>query len=114
MFSGCSSLLPPNEDLIKLYNLEKYFAIRSISEVDCEPISDLVGELGIDNIDFLKLDLEGLDFEVIKSLGQLIEGILFIQCELRFQPFYLNEPYFHEVVSYLYAHEFELLLRAFN
>jgi len=108
-FSACSSLLEPRADLIELYGLEKYYEIASSSAVQCNRLPDLLAERNISSIDFLKTDLEGLDFEVIKSCESLLPGVLALQCELRFQPFYVGEPFFHEVVAYLADRHFSLI-----
>jgi hypothetical protein len=39
----------------------------------------------------------------------MLPRILAVKCELRFQPLFQGEPYFHESSSYLTAHGFELI-----
>lgn len=51
----------------KLKNHKKYKVI-SIQKVELEPLESILSNIGIDNIDFISIDVEGLDFEVIKSL----------------------------------------------
>ncbi len=105
----CSSLLEPRRELIERYGLERYFEIVSASAVECKRLPDLLSDLGIQSIDFLKTDLEGLDFEVIQSCEAMLPQVLAIQCELRFEPFYIGEPPFHEAASYLSERGFELI-----
>ena len=108
-FTGSSSLLSPNDDLVCDYGLEPYMTVAETQSVAAVTLPDLLQENGIDHLDFLKSDLEGLDFEVIKSCEPHFDSLLALQAELRFQPFYEGEPYFHEVVAYLQAHGYELL-----
>jgi FkbM family methyltransferase len=108
-YVGCSSLLEPREDLIKLYGLENFFEIASVDEVECSSLPTILEKFGLPPVDFLKTDLEGVDFEVIESLGEKLERVLFIDAELRFQPFFAGEPYYHEVALFLYARGFELV-----
>ena len=72
-------------------------------------LSTILTEFGLSSVDFLKTDLEGVDFEVIQSLQEKLERVLFIDAELRFQPFFAGEPDYHEVASFLYARGFELV-----
>lgn len=95
--------------MIKLYGLDNFYKILSISDVETETIPRLLDSLDIGTIDFLKTDLEGADFEVIKSCEILLPRILMIQCELRFQPFYIGEPHFRDVDKYLHEQGFDLI-----
>jgi FkbM family methyltransferase len=108
-YGPCSSLLEPRRDLIEAYGLNKYYEPVSSSTVECERLPDLLKEIQIQTIDFLKTDLEGMDFAVIQTCEAMLPDIVAIQCELRFQPFYSGEPHFHEVVSYLVERNFELI-----
>jgi hypothetical protein len=108
-FWGCSSLYEPREELISLYGLEDYFEAESIQDVVPITLSEIMRNYGLGAIDYLKTDLEGADFEVIKSCEDFLGQILAIKCELRFQPFYHGEPFFHEVVDYLRLRDFELV-----
>jgi hypothetical protein len=108
-FAQCSSLLTPRPELITMYGLERYYELVDAREVNCRTLPDVLAERGISALDFLKTDLEGVDFEVIRSCETLLPGVLAIQCELRFQPFYVGEPHFHEVAAYLHERGFELI-----
>jgi hypothetical protein len=105
----CSSILPPRDELIEVYGLQELFEIVALSEVECTSLSAILHETGVPAIDYLKVDLEGEDFNVIRHLGNLLEPILCLQMELRFQPFFEGEPYFHEVVAFLHDRGFDLI-----
>jgi hypothetical protein len=108
-FPECSSFLLPKEELVKAYGMERYFEIDRELELDCATVPDVLTEHGIPRVDFFKTDLEGREFEVIKSSVGVVEEALFVQAELRFQPFYIGEPPFHEVSSYLGTLGFDLI-----
>jgi FkbM family methyltransferase len=108
-FPDCSSFLEPKEELIQAYGLEDYFVQVDAMEVECATISELLQQKGISRVDFFKTDLEGMDFEILSSAPRLVEQSLVLQCELRFQPFYEGEPYFHQVAGYLTDLGFELV-----
>jgi hypothetical protein len=108
-FPECSSFLKPKDDLVAAYGMEKYFRTDSIVELDCATVPELLAEQGITKVDLFKTDLEGLDFEILQSAENLLKNSLCVQNELRFQPVFQGEPYFHEVVSYLSNIGFELI-----
>lgn len=108
-YGPCSSLFEPRKDLIEMYGLGKYYELVSASEVQCETLPDFLAGFGLPAVDFLKTDLEGADFEIIQSCGRLLDTMLAVQCELRFQPFYVGEPHFHQVAGYFNEHGFELV-----
>lgn len=105
----CSSLHDPDEKLIKKYGLEDHYGLLSVKEVEVVTFPEVLRSLGIETVDFLKTDIEGEDFAVIRSCIREIPGILAIQCELRFEPFYRGEPFFHEVAAFLHENDFELI-----
>src|ERR1051325_150722 len=108
-FVGSSSLLPPNLELVRDYGVERFYEPKTETEVECETLPNLLQYFKLPAISFLKTDLEGMDFAVIKSCERLLPEIPCVQCELRFQPFYHGEPHFHEAVAYLSARGFELV-----
>lgn len=108
-YPGASSLLPCDRKLVGQYAMERFLETVDTKSVECTTVEDALAENGLAHLDFLKTDLEGMDFEVIKSCEALFGGILAVQAELRFQPFFIGEPRFHEVVEYLSERGFELV-----
>lgn len=108
-YPACSSLLEPRPELVEHYGLEEYFRLVEARPVHTETLPRILETFGIDSVDYLKTDLEGLDLEVIRSSETLLASALAIQCELRFQPFYVGEPAFHEANAYLAEQGFELI-----
>jgi hypothetical protein len=108
-FSGCSSIAPPREDLVRAYGLEALFREKSRLTVQGTTVGQLAERHHVDRWHFMKTDLEGLDFAVVKSLGDDLRRTLVLQMELRFEPFYAGEPHFHEVAAYLAGRGFDVL-----
>jgi hypothetical protein len=112
-FPECSSFLEPKQDLVAAYGMERYFQLKEVLKLECATVSELLAEQKIRRVDLFKTDLEGLDFEILRSAPELVSQSLCVQSELRFQPIFQGEPPFHEVVSYLAGLGFELVhLRA--
>lgn len=108
-FPNASSILRPREELVRDYDLEKIYEALDEVTLECRTLSDTLSGLNIQHIDFLKTDLEGMDYEVLFSSAELLKNTLVVQSELRFQPFYEEEPTFFKVGSFLEQLEFELL-----
>ena len=56
----------------------------------------------LDYIDFLKLDTQGNELNIIKSIGSKISNVSVIKTEVEMIPMYKNQPLFHDVSSFLY------------
>lgn len=108
-FAGTCSLLRPRPGKVQEFGMEQYFDGIGASEMECETIPELLRREGISTLDFLKTDVEGLDSDIIRSCEKFFGHCLGFQAELRFDPFYQSEPYFHETVSLLANHGYEVL-----
>ena len=108
-YRGASSLLRYDRELVGQYGMEQFLETVECRPVECVTVEDVLQQHGLTRLDFLKTDLEGLDFEVIKSCAPRFDEILGIQAELRFEPFFKGEPRFHEVAGYLAERGFELV-----
>lgn len=108
-FPECSSFLEAKEELVEAYGMERYFRNKSSIELECATVPELLQEHGISRVDLFKTDLEGLDFEVLRSSAEIVQSALCVQSELRFQPIFKGEAYFHDVTSFLADHHFELV-----
>ncbi len=108
-FAGCSSIAAPRQRLVEAYGLEALFREKNRCEVESTSVRELALRHRVDRWHWIKTDLEGLDFAVVKSLGDAVRRTLVLQMELRFEPFFEGEPRFHSVASYLEDHGFDLL-----
>ena len=108
-FTQCSSFLKIYPELVKAYGLQDYAEPDGIIELECETIQTLLNMAGVDRLDYVKTDLEGIDYGVLSSAPDVISKALVIQSELRFQPFYEGEPYFHTTLEYLTNFGFEVI-----
>ena len=108
-YPECSSFLQAKSELVKAYGLEAYFEEVKVLQFDCITLPQLLERHGIKRIDFLKTDLEGLDFEILSTSADFLPDSLIVQCELRFQPFFEGEGSFNEAANLLAAKGFELV-----
>lgn len=66
--------------------------------------------LGIENIDLVKIDVEGFSLEVLEGFGSLIENTKCIQIELEHKKIWKNQSNYETVKKFLNSHNFIELL----
>jgi len=107
--TAASSFLQPDVRLLQDYGLQDRYKLISSKEVECITLQDLLSFCNLHRVDFLKTDLEGIDYEVLSSAPAVLQSTLVIQSELRFQPFFQGEPSLFMVGNYLNNLGFELI-----
>ena len=101
---GSSSMYKPSKNGYDLYNFKKKdfsnFDISEEIDVECTTIKDSLNEMKINNLDFLKVDTQGSELEILKGLGDYQP--LMMKIEVQVVPMYKNVPDWSELINYLY------------
>jgi FkbM family methyltransferase len=95
---NCSSLREPNEkDVIvrKRQDLLNYTKI----EVETDTLENVLGHL--EEIDYLKLDTQGSEYEIIEGAGDLIYKVKEIRVEVEFSEWYKGQKLAKDVQTLL-------------
>ena len=99
-----SSMFEPNKNSLTIYDFkEKDFHLFDVSKtemVECDTLSSSLKELKINTLDYLKIDTQGAELEILKGLESYRP--LVIKCEVRIIPMYKKEPDWTEVTDLLY------------
>ena len=108
---GSSSLYEPDEEFFDLHNLKKkdydnYKVTRSI-EIECDTLTNQLKELEINKLDYLKIDTQGAELEILKGIGEYRP--LLIKVEAHFFSMYKNVPSWNKLVSFLYDLNYTLI-----
>lgn len=103
---GSSSLLKPTE--------KHPSTIKKIETVQCVSLQDILDYIDWEKfkvIEHLKVDCEGHDLQVIKSIGKYLEKIIFITCELSLDnvEHWSGQQEIMETLHYLRHHGFGCL-----
>ena len=107
--TGVSSTLEPKQELVEAYALQHLYQVKQEHHVQAVTLGDVARNHQVDHWDYVRTDLEGADFSIIKSLGDALGAASLVEMELRAEPFYEGEPHIHEVLTYMFAHGFEVL-----
>ena len=101
---GSSSMYEPDKKYLKIYGFkEKNFHLFDVTEtkdVECDTISSNLNSLNINSLDYLKIDTQGAELEIIKGLGNYRP--LLIKCEVQIYSMYKNVPKWTELTNLLY------------
>ena len=101
---GSSSLYKPNKDAYALYDLKKKnypsFEVSNEIDIECTTIKESLDNLNIKKLDFLKIDTQGAEIEILKGLGNYLP--LLLKIEVQIVPMYENIPDWSELINHLY------------
>ena len=80
-------------------NYFRQYDITSEIDVECTTIKDSLNKFEVNNLDFLKIDTQGSELEILKGIGEYFP--LLMKIEAQIIPMYENVPSWTELVNYL-------------
>jgi len=106
---SCSSVLEPNYAALDRFPIKKYFEVIKKIQVDIYRLDYILTEMNIpDKLSFVKIDVQGYEFEVLEGFGNLLDHVLCIELEAHLVPVYKNEKTLMQIKDYLSARGFYL------
>ena len=101
---GSSSMYKPIRRSYDLYNFKKKdFSLFDVSEeieIECTTAKESLNKLNIKYLDFLKIDTQGSELEILKGLGEYLP--LLMKIEVQVVPMYENVPNWSELINHVY------------
>jgi FkbM family methyltransferase len=102
--TGMTSLLEPDPAMLRFFNgFEGLGTIRGTETVRTRRLDEVEG---LPAIDFIKMDIQGSELNVLQNGECVLQACLALQLEVSFMPLYRNQPVFGEVDLWLRAHGF--------
>lgn len=97
--SGMTSVLPPDPNTLELFTrLHRLAEVANVTRIDTKRLDDVEE---INSIDFLKIDVQGFELEIIRNGLTKLSNAALIQLEVSFIPLYQGQPIFGEVDLFL-------------
>jgi FkbM family methyltransferase len=109
-YEQSSSLLPPDPAGVKSWITEQHFEVVASVTVPTMRLDTFINAAGLRSIDFLKVDAQGLDLEVVKSAGDRLTDIAKVQLEATTASYrqYEGAPGKSVIVDYMESRGFRL------
>lgn len=111
--SGFTSLFGITDRLAKLFGFVRATRETGVVEIETTRLDDLAG---VERIDYLKIDVQGAERDIIAAGRAKLAQAVLVQTEVRFVPLYAGEPCFAGLDQELQAqgflfHDFAFLKR---
>jgi len=104
-----ASLLPHNPAMLEAFGHAALHRTLREVEVDVRTLDDVADEAGIAAVDYLKIDIEGAELEVLKGGPQLAATAKVMKIECAFVEQRIGQPLAAEVIAYLASQGFDLI-----
>ncbi|HEX2826750.1 MAG TPA: FkbM family methyltransferase [Burkholderiales bacterium] len=104
----CSSLYEPDSRYADLYQALEVMRPKGTSTIRTTALDDFVRDSGIGPVDFIKLDIQGAELEVLEGGSGTLERVLAVVSEVMFVPLYKNQPLYGDIDAYLRRQGFML------
>ena len=105
---SCSSVLEPDFAILNRFPVKKHFEVINKIRAHIYRLDDLIAEKNINKPNFVKIDVQGFEFEVLEGFGQILDNVLCIELEAHLIPIYKNEKTLTDINTYLSNHGFYL------
>lgn len=96
-------------DLYKNNLAEDVFPIEKVVNVEVDTLHSFAKEKSLSYIDYLKIDVEGSEYEVLEGAGDLLNNVGVIKVEVCFIPLRERQKLFSDVDLLLRKYGFDLL-----
>jgi len=112
---GGGAFYKQNTDLTdrwKFANSEQKFLSRDIfypTEASVWKVTSLEAwatEHGIEDMDFMKLNVQGSELEILRGSGPLLDAVIGLMVEVSFVESYKDRPFFSDIDAFLRQHRF--------
>lgn len=105
---ACSSLYPPDEKLIRNRPSMYVTSLVSTEKVMITTFDRWAQTKHIPKIDFMKLDVQGAELDVLKGSESTLQTVRMLEVEVQFNPLYQGVPLFGDVDGFLRKRGFSL------
>src|SRR5262249_12061696 len=95
----CSSLYEPSTPMLSRFaGLEELVRTTHTSIVPTHRLDDLPE---VQAIDYMKVDVQGAELDVLRGATRLLRRTLVVEAEVEFEPLYTDQPLFGDVDRFM-------------
>lgn len=105
---ACSSLHPPIKYLSESYPALKCTELDKVISIDVESLENWASSLLLNNFDYIKVDTQGTELEILRGAGEHLLTTRCIDIEVEFNPIYQGQSLFGETDQFLRSKGFVL------
>jgi FkbM family methyltransferase len=102
---GCSSLLLPDIELCSKFPFGGEMEVVSVQSVTLSRLDTVCPDF---QPDFIKVDTQGTELEILHGAGQLLESAIGVELEVEFIQQYVGQPLFADVEAFMRSRGFSL------
>ena len=102
----CTSLYKPIETIPKLYQNLQFMNLKKETEIETITLDTFAEQYSIEDVDFIKIDVQGAELDIFKGSKKLLSKVLKIVCEVEFLPLYHDQPLFGDITKFLSQYNF--------
>lgn len=106
---GCASVLEPNMDVLAHYPIKSWFEVEREVPIELRRYDTLMKDLEFPALDFIKIDTQGLELDVLKGMGLYLRDAICLELEVHVLPLYRDQALLTEIYAYLFERGFELI-----
>jgi FkbM family methyltransferase len=103
--AGNSSIFPFDEYYNKWFRSGDKNYVKEIIELRSNSLDELINE----DVDIIKLDTQGTEYEILTNAKKCLESALMVEAEVEFVQMYQGQKLAHDIFKLLHTNGFELL-----
>lgn len=105
---ACSSLHAPVQYLVDHYPALDCISLEKIISINVDSLSNWAKNNSIESLDYIKIDTQGSELEILEGAGDLLSSTRCIDIEVEFNPIYQGQSTFSETDLFLRSKGFRL------
>ena len=94
-------MFEPQNDFFDIHNIKNKdyedYKVTKVENIQCDTINNLLSELHIRNLDYLKIDTQGAELDILKGIGSYRP--LLIRLEVQIFSMYKNVPSWNKLLN---------------
>lgn len=104
-----ATLLKPDPAVGERFDKSQFFKVQKQIEVETKTLDEALTSSGCARHDYLKIDIEGAELEVLGAAPETVKELLAFKTEVSFVRQCLDQPLAHDVAKFFDDHKFELM-----